>query len=262
MKIQRLSTSTFKFHSPSGKVVVVDPWLTNDPFWPLSERSPDKLKEIDVIAVTHAHFDHVSGISEIVQQNKKVVVIAQFEYALSLPPRGITNVIPTAFGATVDFQGIKFSLVPASHTNSEMLSDGKMEVVGTAAGYVIEFEDGHKVYMSGDTGLTADMKFVVGDYHKPHVSILPVIGFLMMEPEQAAYAANMTGCSHVIPFHDFPRNVSDAADPEGYREFLKQFPVQDTYKKADRFMEIIEKEYPHIKGTYIPIGGTVEIELA
>jgi len=132
MKIQRLSTSTFKFNSPSGKVVVIDPWLTNDPLWPLTERTSDKLRETDVVAITHAHFDHASGVNEIVQQNQKVVVIAQFEYALSLPQRGITNVIPTAFGATVDFQGIKFSLVPASHTNSEMLSDGKMEVVGTA----------------------------------------------------------------------------------------------------------------------------------
>jgi L-ascorbate metabolism protein UlaG (beta-lactamase superfamily) len=261
MKIQRLSVSTFKFYSPSGKVVVVDPWLVNDPLWPLSERSPDKLKEIDVVAITHAHFDHVSGIFEIARQNEKAFFIAQFEYALSLPPRGITNVIPTAFGATVDFQGIKFSLVPAAHTNSELLSDGKMEAVGTAGGYVIEFENGQKVYISGDTGLTADMKFVVGDYHKPHISILPAIGFLMMEPEQAAYAANATGCTYVIPCHDFPENVSDAADPEAYKELLKQFPVQDTQKKARRFIDIIEKEYPHIKALYVPIGGTIEIDM-
>ena len=261
MKIQRLSASTFKFYSPSGKIIMVDPWLTNDPLWPLSERSPDKLQEIDVVIITHAHFDHAAGINEIAQHNKKVVFIAQFEYALSLPRRGITNVIPTAFGATVDFQGIKFSLIPASHTNSEMSPDGTMEIIGTAAGYVIEFEDGLKVYISGDTGLTADMKFVVGDYHKPYVSILPAIGFLMMEPEQAAYAANVTGCRHVIPCHDFPENVSDAADPEGYGEFLKQFPVQGTAKNVERFMEIIRKEYPHIKGIYIPMGGSTEIEL-
>ena len=64
----------------------------------------------------------------------------------------------------------------------------------------------------------------------------------------------------MIPCHDFPKNVSDAADPEGYEQFLKQFPVQDTYKQTDKFMKIIEKEYPHIKGVYIPIGGTAEIK--
>jgi L-ascorbate metabolism protein UlaG (beta-lactamase superfamily) len=259
MKIQRLSTSTFKFYSPSGKTVVIDPWLTNDPLWPIPERSPDKLQEIDVVAITHAHFDHASGIDEIARLNTKVAFIAQFEYALSLMRREIKNVIPTSLGATVDFQGIKFSMVPASHTNSEMSPDGTMNIVGTAVGYVIEFENGLKVYVSGDTGLTADMKFVVGEYHKPLVTILPAAGLFMMEPEQAAYAANATGCRYVIPCHDFPGNVSDAADPEGYKEFLKQFPVQGTAKKVEQFMEIIKKDYPHIKGIYIPIGGTAEI---
>jgi L-ascorbate metabolism protein UlaG (beta-lactamase superfamily) len=259
MKIQRLSTASFKFYSPQGKVVMVDPWLTHDPFWPLTERTPVKLHEIDVIAITHAHFDHAAGVNEIVQHNEKALVIAQFEYAIVLQQRGIKNVIPTGFGATVDIQGIKFSMVSASHTSSERLRDGKVEIVGTASGYVIEFENRQKIYVSGDTGLTADMKFVVGDYHKPEISIRPVTGLLLMEPEQAAYAANATGCRYVIPFHDFPREISDASDPGGYDKFLKQFPVQDSHKKIDRFMEIIEKEYPHIKAVYIPIGGIAEV---
>ena len=55
---------SYKLFSTKGKIVVVDPWLTNDPYWPLSERGPEKLKEIDVIAITHAHFDHSSEIDE------------------------------------------------------------------------------------------------------------------------------------------------------------------------------------------------------
>src|SRR5271157_4880228 len=102
MEIQRLSTCSFKLYSPQGKVVMVDPWLTNDSFWPHAERTPDKLREIDVIAITHAHFDHASGIDEIVAQNEKVFIIAQYEFALSLLDRGIKNVIPTSVGATVD----------------------------------------------------------------------------------------------------------------------------------------------------------------
>lgn len=263
MKIQRLSTATYKFFSPNRKVVLVDPWLTNDPLWPLSERTAEKLKEIDVIAITHAHFDHSSGINEIAQQNDKVFIIAQFEYALSIQRRGIQNVIPTGFGATVDFQGIKFSMVQASHTHSQMTQEGKTEVVGTAAGYVIEFENGQKVYISGDTGLISDMKLVVSDYHKPQISILPVIGLFMMEPEQAAYAANMIGSKYVIPSHDFPKEISNAANPDIYREFLKNSPAFgyeiDTYKKVDRFMEIMKRDYPHIQTIYVPIGETVEI---
>jgi L-ascorbate metabolism protein UlaG (beta-lactamase superfamily) len=85
---------SYKFFSPRGKIVMVDPWLTNDPLWPLMERTPEKLKEIDVMAITHAHFDHASGVNEIAQQNENVFVIAQFEYAFSLQRRGVKNVIP------------------------------------------------------------------------------------------------------------------------------------------------------------------------
>jgi len=261
MKVQRLCASNFKFHAPQGKVVVVDAWLTGDPFWPQSEKTPEKLKEIDVIAITHAHFDHAAGIDEIARQNEKVLIIAQFEFAFSLIGRGIKHVIPTSFGGTVNVQGIKFSAVPALHTSSTMDNRGGMAIVGTPMGYVIEFEDGRKVYASGDTGLTADIKFVVGDYYKPDISILSATGGPTMEPEQAAYAANATGCSIAIPFHDFPRKVSDAADPEGYAQFLKADPFSplDSYRKIDRFMEALKTKYPHIKGTYIPIGGSVEV---
>ena len=100
-------------------------------------------------------------------------------------------------------------------------------------GYVIEFEDKRKVYASGDTGLTADMKFVVGDYYQPDISLLPATGGPNMEPEQAAYAAHATGCRIAIPFHDFPRNVSDAADPQGYAEFVKGIPsVRSTHTRG------------------------------
>jgi L-ascorbate metabolism protein UlaG (beta-lactamase superfamily) len=259
MKIQRLSTVSYKFFSPGGKIVVVDPWLTNDPLWPLSERTPEKLKEIDVVAITHGHFDHASGVNEILQQNENIFVIAQFEYAFALQGRGVKNVAPTNYGATVDYQGIKFSMVSATHTSTEMDSQGRPEIVGTASGYVIEFENGEKVYVSGDTGLTADMKFVVADYFKPDISILPVIGLFMMEPDQAAYAANIIGSKYVIPSHDFPKELSEAANPQGYSEFVQQFPVQDTYKKVEQFQKIIKENYPHIETVYVPIGETREI---
>jgi L-ascorbate metabolism protein UlaG (beta-lactamase superfamily) len=93
---------------------MIDPWLTNDPLWPVAEKTPDKLKEIDVIAITHTHFDHASGIDEILQQNENALVITQFEHALSLMGRGVKNVAATNYGATVEYEGIKFNMVPAS----------------------------------------------------------------------------------------------------------------------------------------------------
>jgi L-ascorbate metabolism protein UlaG (beta-lactamase superfamily) len=261
MRIQRLSTSSFKLFTSQGKVVMIDPWLTNDPLWPLSERAPERLREIDVVVVTHAHFDHASGIEEIAEHNKDVTVIAQYEFALWLTAKGIKNVMPISFGATVEIKNLRFSPVPAAHTSSLLDSTGTTCIVGTAAGFVIETEDGRRIYASGDTGLTADMKFVVGDYYRPEIAILPATGYVVMEPEQAAYAANVTGCRYAIPFHDFPKELTDAADPEAYARFLEHDPfgVQDSYRKIEIFMETLRRDYPHVKGVYIPIGKTVEI---
>ena len=259
MKIQRLSTASYKFFSPQGKTVVVDPWLTKDPFWPLSEREPERLKEIDVIAITHAHIDHAAGVDEMARQNEDVFVIVQSEFGHYLEARGMKNVMRTNFGGTVELKGIKFSMVPASHTSSWMDQMGKREIFGTAAGYVIEFENGERVYVSGDTGLTGDMKFVVSDFFKPQISILPVTGLFAMEPDQAAYAANVIGSKYVVPSHDFPKEVSQAADPEAYRKLLKRLPVLNSYKKVETFLEIMKRDYPHIETVYIPIGETVVI---
>jgi L-ascorbate metabolism protein UlaG (beta-lactamase superfamily) len=260
MKIQRLSVSSFKLFTGEGKVVMIDPWLTNDPLWPKSEKTADKFREIDVLAVTHAHFDHAAGVEEIAALNDRMSIVAQWEFGLSLMQKGLKNVIPTSYGATFEIAGLRISSVMAAHTSSIIDDGGRIHSMGSAMGYVIEVEDGTRVYFSGDTGLTADMKFVVGDFFHPDISFLSAIGNACMEPEQAAYAANATGCRIAVPFHDFPRTVEEAADPEGYGAFVKADPfhVLDTHKKIDRFMETLAQKYPHIKGVYLPIGETAE----
>ena len=50
----------------------------------------------------------------------------------------------------------------------------------------------------------------------------------------------------------------------GYRRFLEESPTGDSevdsYKKVERFMEIMKKDYSHIRTIYVPIGGTIEID--
>ena len=56
--------SAFKIVTPSGKVLLVDPWLTN----PVFEKAKDELaalKHVDLILVTHGHSDHVGDAVEI-----------------------------------------------------------------------------------------------------------------------------------------------------------------------------------------------------
>ena len=95
-------------------------------------------------------------------------------------------------------------MVPASHSSS-MEVDGATRYMGSEIGYVLKGA-GHTIYLSGDTGIMADMDWI-GDYFKPDVGILSAGGFYTMDMAQAAYAAKRYfDFSTVIPchYHTFP----------------------------------------------------------
>ncbi|MFH1462726.1 MAG: MBL fold metallo-hydrolase [bacterium] len=79
---------------------------------------------------------------------------------------------------------------------------GPYAYTGAPLGYVVEFENGVKFYVAGDTGISADMKLVVGDYYKPDVAILPIGNFFTMGSKEAAYATSLVNPKkYVIPAH-------------------------------------------------------------
>ncbi|MBN1105637.1 MAG: metal-dependent hydrolase [Deltaproteobacteria bacterium] len=260
MKIQRLSASTFRFTSPKGKVIILDPWLVGDPIWPLEERDPKRLAKTDILAITHGHFDHYSGVFEIVKANSEVVVLAVMELAFHLMAQGIKNVRPMGVGGTLDIDGVKFTTTTCAHSSSLLDPEtGKSAWVGPPVGYLMQMEDGFKIYALGDTGLHSDMK-LVGDYYRPDAALVPFsnAGFVM-DAEQAAYAVNeFIRPRYVIPFHDFPF-PKDAADPEAMEMFLKNFPSSySSMGVAQHFLEIMEA-YPDRKVCYLEIGKCVEL---
>ena len=150
-------------------------------------------------------------------------------------------------------------MVAADHTSSQVDEKGNYQWLGVAVGFVIEFEDGFKVYASGDTGLTSDMKLVIADYFKPDLALLPAIGFFVMEPEQAVFASEIIRPKYVIPFHDFPEEAAKAADPQTYEAIAKQFPVlQPSRAKVRKFIELMKKN-PKIEVIALDFGETKEI---
>jgi L-ascorbate metabolism protein UlaG (beta-lactamase superfamily) len=58
---------------------------------------------------------------------------------------------------------------------------------GSAVGYVVEFENGFRVYISGDTDVFGDMA-LVNRFFKPDLALVCIGGHYTMDPEHAAYA--------------------------------------------------------------------------
>ena len=73
-----LGHGTFRFDSPGGKRIYVDPWVSN-PKIPDSEKEPER---IDAIAITHGHDDHVGNTLDLVQKHADCIVVAPVELPL------------------------------------------------------------------------------------------------------------------------------------------------------------------------------------
>ena len=188
-----LGHAAFRFDSPGGTRVYLDPWLAN-PRCPEGERQPER---VDVIAVTHGHDDHVGQTVELAKHFSPAVV-AMVEVGAFLGRQGVEPDALTTFnkGGTVEAAGVRFTMTDAKHSSS--CPDGHYG--GEAAGFVIAFEDGPKVYAAGDTCVFGDME-LIGRLYSPDVAVLPIGGHYTMDPEQAALALELLGASRCVPCH-------------------------------------------------------------
>ena len=91
-------------------------------------------------------------------------------------------------------------MVPASHSNSFDNDPGNLRMAGAECGYMIAGE-GHVIYVTGDTGIMADMGWM-GEYYAPDIGILCCGGHYTMDMAGAAWAAKrFFDFKTVIPCH-------------------------------------------------------------
>jgi L-ascorbate metabolism protein UlaG (beta-lactamase superfamily) len=191
-----LGHATFRVDTPGGKRLYMDPWLSN-PSCPDGEREPER---VDVIAITHGHGDHVGEAAELGKRfSPKLVAI--FELAAWLESQGFPNASELGMnkGGTVQAEGIGFSMTHALHSGG-LVGEGPPIYLGDAAGYVVEFENGTKVYFAGDTAAFTDMQ-IIGKYLEPDVAVLPIGDHFTMGPRQAAVALELLGVNRCVPSH-------------------------------------------------------------
>jgi L-ascorbate metabolism protein UlaG (beta-lactamase superfamily) len=213
-----LGHATFRFDTPGGKRVYIDPFLNGNPKCPESELEPER---IDVIALTHAHGDHLGDTIELAKKHD-CTVIAAVELADWLQgEQGLENVLDPNKGGTVEADGVKFTLTNAHHSSS----NNNLEYMGEPVGIVAEVENGTKLYFAGDTCVFGDMALIARLY-SPDVAILPIGGHYTMDPREAAVALELLDVKRCIPCHygTFPLL---AGTPAQLRELAPGVQVDD-----------------------------------
>ncbi|MHA2169335.1 MAG: metal-dependent hydrolase [Candidatus Kariarchaeaceae archaeon] len=177
-----------------GKVVLIDPWIGN-PKFPGDEFKP---KKIDLMLITHGHNDHFGEAIALSKEHKPTIPVIH-ELSLFLIKNGCENVVGMNFGGTFDFEGIKVTMVPSTHSSGYQDGDDVL-YLGSPGGYVIEFPDGNIFYHCGDTGATQEMR-ITEDLFCPKIGLLAIGGHYTMDPRGAAYASRMLNLTDVVPIH-------------------------------------------------------------
>ena len=185
-----LGQSAMRITTPGGKVIMIDPWILGNPKTPAQYKNLDALGKIDLILVTHAHGDHLGDA---------VALAKKHNVPMWGPPGSTSNGRRSAncpaelsprmnkSGTISPFPGVKITQTHAEHSSEILWTDPatkKQETLfgGEPVGFIIELENGFKIYHMGDTGLFGDMK-LIGEYYKPDLIMIPIGGHYVMRPE-------------------------------------------------------------------------------
>ena len=213
VEVLYLGHSTFRITSTTGKVIVIDPFLKANPMTPAKYKDLKALGKVDLILVTHGHGDHIRDLGELASMTGATVV-ANFELGNNLITFGIIDgsktIVMNKGGTFAPIcPGIKIHMVPAEHTSDARLDLLKPETTpgtpsiggGAAVGYVVELENGFKIYHTGDTDVFGDMA-LINKFYKPDLALVCIGGHYTMDPEHAAYAVReLIRPKYVIPIH-------------------------------------------------------------
>jgi L-ascorbate metabolism protein UlaG (beta-lactamase superfamily) len=238
IEILWLGQATMRIKTPTGKIIVIDPWLINNPKAPVEYRNLDAIGKIDLVLVTHAHPDHFEDAPALVKKNNaKIVAPAGLQaqmISLNLVPAELAYRMSKSGTATPIGGNIRITQVHAEHDSELTLTNPdtkKRETYfgGEPVGYIIELENGFKIYHMGDTGVFGDMKFI-GEYYKPDLIMIPIGGNNVMAPTEAALVTReYLKPKYAIPMH-YGANPLQPGTPAQYIEALgktstKVFPM-------------------------------------
>ncbi|MDI6400692.1 metal-dependent hydrolase [Balneolaceae bacterium ANBcel3] len=219
-----LGHSSFLFITSSGKRLLIDPFLKDNPVTPEAWKTPDS---IDYIFLTHGHDDHAADVLELAKNHQaKVISIVELSGLLKADGLPAELAVEMNKGGTINFGDFKVTMTSANHSSS-----WKGAYAGDPAGFIFSFQS-LSVYHAGDTNIMSDFTLYSALY-KPDVAILPIGDHYTMGPTEASFACEMLKAKYAVPMHYGTMPVL-TGDPEVFR--------MKTEKRTENYTTVITPE--------------------
>ncbi|MCX7770322.1 MAG: metal-dependent hydrolase [Proteobacteria bacterium] len=200
--------SGFSIKTPSGKILLIDPWITN-PANKEGQKQLEELKQVDLILLTHAHGDHIGNTVEIAKKTGAKLVAtfdlgkAMVNYA-GFPEKQFGYDTTGNFGGEIILLNgeVKVLFVPALHSSALETTGSPKGLIygGNPGGFLITIKNGPVIYHTGDTDLFEDMK-LIGQLYKVDIMLACIGDKFTMGPKRASIAVKYVNPKIVIPMH-------------------------------------------------------------
>lgn len=210
--------SCFTLVTEEGARIMFDPWLDENP---KADIRADQVDELDFLLISHGHFDHFADAIPLAKRTGALLV-STFEIATFAESQGVRNVHSMSIGGGYRFSFGYVKMTPALH-GGQVAGDTEGIYTTIPGGFLLDLNDGNRLYFAGDTALITDMQLLRG---RVDIALLPIGDNYTMGPEDAVRAVEFIEPKVVIPMHyntfdliaqdphEFARMVGDRAKVE------------------------------------------------
>jgi L-ascorbate metabolism protein UlaG (beta-lactamase superfamily) len=165
----------------------------------------DNLPDLDLVVLSHDHYDHLCTMSIVELSKRGVPIVTALGVGARLEHLGVpaAQIIELDWNESFRHAGLHITATPAQHFSGRGFADRNKTLW---ASWVIA-TDRHRVFFSGDTGLS-DLFAAIGAQHGPFDLVLleigayhPSWGDIHLGPENALKVFKMLGSGTLLPVH-------------------------------------------------------------
>ncbi|KRF07243.1 MBL fold metallo-hydrolase [Paenibacillus sp. Soil766] len=221
----------------AGMTIVTDPvWATRMGFTPRLEApglTIEELPPVDVILLSHAHYDHLH-VGSLKKLRGAPYVLVPEGLGSKVRKLGFSTVYELPWWGSQTIGQLEFHFVPAQHWTRRTLTDTNTSLWGgwvierAGASRAVEGSEQDTIYFAGDSGYFAGFREIGARFPSIRYALMPIgayepewfMGMQHVTPEEAVQAFLDVGARQFIPMHYGAFRLADDTAKEALDRLL------------------------------------------